>query len=230
MWTRRLAGTVLFLVGLEIAALSEASAGAATSPRLPVVLCDRAGIEPGHLVEARRQSERIMAGIGVSIEWIGETTDCKAPASLRSYVSMVIVPEYPRDWPFQPDSMGYAAVTEGPYPRAYAFLDLVIEFDRTSRGTPHAPPKTGVILGHVIAHELGHLLGQSHRATGIMRTNWGHDEWMAALGGAMLFSRPEKVRRPRTSTPLRGLEPESSTARGVRHVHRGSEDLRLPGV
>lgn len=195
MWTRRLAGTVWFLAGLEIAALSETYAAGASPVRLPVVLCDRAGVAPADFVEARRQSERIMAGLGVSIEWIGETTDCKAPAASGSYVSMVIVPEFPRDWPFQPDSMGYAAVTEGPYPRAYVFLDLVLVFDRSNRRAAAAPPNTGIILGHVIAHELGHLLGQSHRATGIMRTNWGHDEWMAALGGAMLFSRPEKVRR-----------------------------------
>ncbi|MCW5976420.1 MAG: hypothetical protein KIT09_00005 [Bryobacteraceae bacterium] len=54
----------------------------------------------------------------------------------------------------------------------------------------------GVILGHVMAHELGHLLlgPDAHSSRGMMRCPWHADELTAAVQGRLIF-RPEEVER-----------------------------------
>jgi hypothetical protein len=53
-----------------------------------------------------------------------------------------------------------------------------------------------VLLGTVIAHELGHLLlsTNSHSAFGLMRANWSRKELWAAEQRAMYFSSSESKR------------------------------------
>jgi len=50
-----------------------------------------------------------------------------------------------------------------------------------------------IILGTVVAHEIGHLLlgSKSHSATGIMQPQWGPESIRQAMVGSLVFTREQ---------------------------------------
>jgi hypothetical protein len=51
----------------------------------------------------------------------------------------------------------------------------------------------GEVLGHVVAHELGHLLlgSNAHSSLGIMRPHWSAEELQSLRMGKLLFTREQ---------------------------------------
>jgi hypothetical protein len=70
---------------------------------------------------------------------------------------------------------------------AYAFYGRIQHFTEMTDAEP------GLILGHVMAHELGHLLlpFHSHTVAGLMRAIWDRQQATRAQMGGLLFS-PEQ--------------------------------------
>jgi len=75
------------------------------------------------------------------------------------------------------------------------------------------------LLGHVAAHEIGHLLlgNNSHSAAGIMHARWTPDELASAKAGALVFSEQESLRmKARLAGVMRGLREAPLAAGGLR--------------
>jgi hypothetical protein len=70
-----------------------------------------------------------------------------------------------------------------------------------------APSEIPIVLGCIIAHEVGHLLlgPKSHSSTGIMQAQWGLAQIHQAMVGTLLFT-PEqsKILRAQAQMPMRG--------------------------
>ena len=66
---------------------------------------------------------------------------------------------------------------------------VVVLWDRSKKMAESSGVPAGIILGHAMAHELGHLLLQSmeHSRTGIMRSRRGKEELFRAESGRLLF-------------------------------------------
>jgi hypothetical protein len=177
------------ILAMWVSGVSHLGAQPFTNAAAPitVVLCDRAGISSTVRIEARAVADSILGKAHIQLLWL-DNGDCAGP-ELESYLSIVIVPQRPKGLASSFGAMGRATMIETAHPRAYIFLDRVLRFDAVNRRIASSS-NLGVILGHAITHELGHLLGLTHSPAGIMRAEWGHDEWRAALSGTLLFSSP----------------------------------------
>jgi hypothetical protein len=155
----------------------------AADQQITVVLCDKARLSPAQRAQARAQATRILKTSNIGVEWKESCDTVEKP----SYLSLVIAPRQTDVIDRRPDSMGLAVVIREPYRRAYVFFDLVREFD--ARHSVRSSPETqAVILGHAMAHELGHLLGHKHALSGIMMRQWGPRERSDAMAGTLRFA------------------------------------------
>jgi hypothetical protein len=199
--------TVMLFVAAGSPYLNLEAARESDPLNMRLVVCENARLTPETLLSARTEIIRIFHQIGVDITWQGTSCDPsrafvprpsegRLASSSAGYFMIVVLTEPPRDWP-SPRSMGMAALRSGPYRRAYVFYQLVMDFVRTCSPVPMTTSSVGIVLGHVIAHELGHLLlpGEGH-THGIMRHYWGHGECNQALSGNLSFQ-PEQVKRIR---------------------------------
>jgi hypothetical protein len=69
-----------------------------------------------------------------------------------------------------------------------------IFFDNAQRMSEAAHVSVGDMLGHVIAHELGHLLlgRDAHSQIGIMRPHWAKEELKSLAMGKLLFTNEQR--------------------------------------
>ena len=179
---------VAALLAVWVSSVSELSAqplANVSNAPITVLVCDRAGVSGTDRIEAREIADRILKRASVQMTWL-DNRDCVGP-QVESYLTIVILPQRPKDFKTSSQAMGRATLIESPHPRAYIFLDRVRRFDVLNRPL-NARSNLGVLLGHAITHELGHLLGLTHASAGIMLAEWGREEWQAALSGTLLFS------------------------------------------
>jgi hypothetical protein len=109
------------------------------------------------------------------------------------------------------DALGYAlALQQGVGVYATAFFGAVSE---VRRGTLAS---TAQVLGHVIAHEVGHLLlGDVHHSRkGLMSASWKHGELMSIARREMNFSGPQ-IRRIRAGARTRMVADDAMVALAV---------------
>jgi len=188
-------GRLLLHASLCLAALNlvwtfPKSAFAAESAATTTVLVyNHAHVSPGVLSAAEHEAGRILSAAGVRVIWL----ECPMPSITASPggpclrplestdIMLRVLPSPIRSY-FKADVFGFAI---GPI-LASVYYDYAARLALTQ----YTEFDTHIILGCVIAHELGHLLLglNSHSSKGIMHSPWGPEQMRRVMMGTLLFT------------------------------------------
>ena len=126
---------------------------------LPVFVQDVSAVPSPVLRRAQDLAAEMFVGVGVRIEW----REGRPKPSLRE---RAIVAHMAIDTPqaFMPCAFALARVYEG--------VHITLFWDRVQRKTNSAT--AGVVLGHVLVHEITHILQgiNRHSESGVMKAQW----------------------------------------------------------
>ena len=192
----------IFLLYIFVGASACAQVGAPTSqvsPQVIVSVHNDAHTPVGTLVSAETTASRIFREAGLNVEWMncvgvgnhGSASPC-TKAAYPTYLHIRIVSRA-RNLPAATFGIAYLSA-DGSGCYSSVFLEPIAHL--------HASTGEGVgpVLGHVMAHEIAHLLlgTNSHAAEGIMRAQWQREELLSASKGELLFTpRESQVMRER---------------------------------
>src|SRR5215471_16574126 len=187
-------GAIGVAVGISVGAVEGRALTAAGGGRVVkdpeplsvvVVIDDRAQVSPVVLDNAEREVARIYLHAGLKTIW----RFAPAPAAAFT-VRLIIQAKFLGQPPGTSEFlMGAAPPTTndcaGP---VYVFFDQVTGFSNVQRTEPW------VVLGAVIAHEIGHRLlrHSGHSSEGLMRAPWNATDWEKASLGLLLLTKGER--------------------------------------
>ena len=175
------------ILGLVLATVPGFSKTPLSDVRITVLLYDYVNLPADARVEATANAKRVLGQAGVDVEFIecylgGIKTGrpgCTGPLGPAVLTLRICQPKFAE----YGKQLGYAVMA----PEGGAYITMFINpAERRARVTSLSD---GALLGHTVAHEIGHLLlgANAHASGGIMRPVWRpcDEEWMAK--GALQF-------------------------------------------
>jgi hypothetical protein len=139
-----------------------------------VPVCMKFGSDVRALTRAEQAASKMFAEIGVKIEWSGRDDCHLRPGAIVVTLSYAIDPSK------QPGAYAFS--------RPYEGTNIVVFWDRIQRKLP--PPKSSILLAHVLAHEITHILqiGTRHSETGVMKAKWSDDDLFQMVERPLRFT------------------------------------------
>jgi hypothetical protein len=190
---------VLSIPGLSTPAGNEAH-------RLTIRVMDYAGLPVATLGELETNARRVLRSAGVSVDFVecyGRELKSGAAACLgvpgsTDVILRILQPKFA----VKGEQLGYAAMR----PEGGAYVTIFV--NPAEQKARNGRLENGTLLGHAVAHEVGHLLlgAKSHATAGIMRPAWRpvDEEWM--VKGVLLFGKDEAVRMQMAIARLAGRD------------------------
>lgn len=175
-------------------------------PSIRVYVDNYSQASPAILGGAEREAARILGKAGLRTVWLdcpatGHSTavsqdPCQESLEVSDIVLRVL--SEPIRNRFQDTVFGFAVVPAV----ASVYYDYALRRAKSDDAEFEVP----IILGCVIAHEVGHLLlgSNSHSGSGIMQRRWERKEMRHAMTGTLLFTHEQaKLIQAETSTRMR---------------------------
>ncbi len=161
------------------------------SPTIRVRVNNYAQASPSIIAKAEREAGRILGEAGLRIVWLDcpmehfggirvRQNPCLEPLEATDVVLRVL--SEPTQDKFQDKVFGFAVVPI----LASVYYDYALRTAKKDNAEFEVP----IILGCVIAHEVGHLLLglNSHSGSGVMQPQWERKQVRQAMTGVLLFT------------------------------------------
>ncbi len=191
-------------LGFPLAVASVGSAGAQAtggvepSLRIKVRVYNYAEASRGTLLRAEKEGTRILRDAGVEVAWLDCPTShaeeekypaCKPPMGAMAVDLRILPPSIASRVQSGREQLGFAL----PSTKSGSASAAWIYYQRVEDLAESKDADQAQILGHAIAHEVGHLLlgPAEHSAQGIMRGNWDRKCLQEARRGQLLFTRDQ---------------------------------------
>lgn len=174
--------------GLAIAGTGRAvSAAQEQQALLRVATVNHAGVAADVWQRAQTTASRIYGAAGIKVLWVDSAVSADAP-TLPSNLTIIVsaAPSAP-GLTSSKHVLGFALQPRNRGRLAYAFFGRIENFARDTR------TDAGSVLGHVMAHEMGHLLlsREAHSLFGLMRGRWHESQAELVSAGMMTFTNDE---------------------------------------
>ena len=199
--------TITTTLGLGLVLLGSlpvlAAGGLGDPVQLRVSLFNSSPFSPSTIERAEGEAGRVLRDVGVEIIWLNCPEDAQHEASLgpcaeASFPSHLHLRILRVSRGLKVSTVGISFSAED---GQGCYADLFYAPIQQLQEETHTSPS--VILGHAMAHELGHLLlgTNSHSPSGLMRAHWTREDLTKASKGNLRFSLEQSLRIMNRLTP-----------------------------
>lgn len=187
-----------------------------SSAAITVLVDNYTQASPAVLAGAEREASRILGEAGVRAVWLEcpmqqsaaiEQGPCQKEPEATD-IRLRILPAPIRNQ-FQHSVFGFAV-----HP---VLASVYYEYAERRARSDDAEFEAPIILGCVIAHEIGHLLlgSNSHSSTGIMQPQWDRKQVRQIMMGRLLFTPGQSKFMREAARTRMGLQTQTLTAHGT---------------
>jgi hypothetical protein len=192
--------------------------------KVTVFVYNYAAVPPEVLALTEAEASRIYQQVGIEIQWLdcplspgaaGQFPACQVPPGPTRLALRMLSQSMAERLRQAQDSFGFALY---PDDGSFAIVANVFAHDAEQLANRRGM-RQGVILGHLVAHELGHLLlgAGSHSPSGIMHVPWHIKELAIIAQGLMMFT-PQQAERMQTNIRARAARERSTEAAFVPEI------------